>query len=62
MLFSLPFGRFVDRYIPGYVFFGDGPTGGFTDNSVKQTWCRWLGNSLRIVISETREVIEVQAF
>ncbi|KAJ6495768.1 P-loop containing nucleoside triphosphate hydrolase protein [Mycena vitilis] len=42
---------FVDRYIPGYVFFGDGPTIGFGSKP------RWNGNSLRIIIDDERVVV-----
>lgn len=54
--------RFVDRYIPGYVFFGDGVViGGKADDG---TPCSppWLGNGLRIQIGETREVLNVDQF
>jgi len=43
---------FVDRYMPGYVFFGDGPTIGFASQQP-----RWIGNSLRIMINDSREVV-----
>ncbi|KAJ6593521.1 P-loop containing nucleoside triphosphate hydrolase protein [Mycena capillaripes] len=43
---------FVDRYIPGYVFFGDGPTAGFDSQKP-----RWIGNSLRIRIDDNRVVV-----
>ncbi|KAF8178600.1 P-loop containing nucleoside triphosphate hydrolase protein [Mycena galopus ATCC 62051] len=48
---------FVDRYIPGYVFFGDGPAIGFGDLSP-----RWLGNSLRIHIDDNRVVVATEGF
>ncbi|KAJ7686470.1 hypothetical protein B0H17DRAFT_1013424 [Mycena rosella] len=48
---------FVDRYIPGYVFFGDGPTIGFESRQP-----RWTGKSLRIVIDENREVVGTDIF
>jgi D-glycerate 3-kinase len=44
--------RFVDRYIPGYVFFGDGPTVGFGSQKP-----RWIGKSLRIRIDDDRAVV-----
>ncbi|KAK0195736.1 P-loop containing nucleoside triphosphate hydrolase protein [Armillaria mellea] len=52
---------FVDRYIPGYVFFGEGVTEGFTDTDGT---CSppWLGNGLRIIIDEKRQVADVQPF
>ncbi|KAJ7125082.1 P-loop containing nucleoside triphosphate hydrolase protein [Mycena epipterygia] len=48
---------FVDRYIPGYVFFGDGPTIGFGS---KQP--RWIGKSLRILIDHERVVVGTETF
>ncbi|KAJ3776301.1 P-loop containing nucleoside triphosphate hydrolase protein [Lentinula raphanica] len=61
---------FVDRYIPGYVFFGDGITQGYVEHSgVESTGAtratalpRWLGKSLRICIDERREVVGVETF
>ncbi|KAF7321589.1 hypothetical protein MKEN_00679900 [Mycena kentingensis (nom. inval.)] len=44
--------RFVDRYIPGYVFFGDGPEIGF--NGVVP---RWKGNFLRLSIDIDRHIV-----
>ncbi|KAJ7502942.1 P-loop containing nucleoside triphosphate hydrolase protein [Mycena galericulata] len=43
---------FVDRYIPGYVFFGDGPMIGFGSQHPP-----WIGNSLRIYINHDRVVV-----
>ncbi|KAJ7496955.1 P-loop containing nucleoside triphosphate hydrolase protein [Mycena latifolia] len=48
---------FVDRYIPGYVFFGDGPTIGF-----KSQLPRWMGKSLRICIDQSRIVVRTEIF
>ncbi|KAF5393363.1 hypothetical protein D9757_000523 [Collybiopsis confluens] len=48
---------FVDRYIPGYVFFADGI---LTGNG--QSLPRWSGQSLRIRIDEKRDVIAVEGF
>ncbi|KAJ7209725.1 P-loop containing nucleoside triphosphate hydrolase protein [Mycena pura] len=48
---------FVDRYIPGYVFFGDGPTKGFGEQKP-----RWLGKSLRICVDEERAVVATENF
>ncbi|KAJ4483490.1 P-loop containing nucleoside triphosphate hydrolase protein [Lentinula aciculospora] len=60
---------FVDRYIPGYVFFGDGifkrHVGLWTeDEDVTNIAAspRWLGRSLRIVIDEKREILNVEKF
>jgi D-glycerate 3-kinase len=49
--------RFVDRYIPGYVFFGDGPTVGFESQSP-----RWIGKSLQIRIDHSRVVVDTKSF
>ncbi|KAF7362216.1 hypothetical protein MVEN_00567800 [Mycena venus] len=46
---------FVDRYIPGYVFFGDGPTVGFGSLSP-----RWMGKSLRLRIDNSRVVVAAE--
>lgn len=54
--------RFVDRYIPGYVFFGDGVTqGGLDEHGTHQT-PPWIGNGLCIQIGESREVVDVSTF
>ncbi|KAF8891778.1 hypothetical protein BD779DRAFT_1513065 [Infundibulicybe gibba] len=45
---------FVDRYIPGYVFFGDD----FKDRKSRG----WPGSSLAIIIDETRNVMDVERF
>lgn len=64
---------FIDRYIPGYHFFGDGIIGGGTDpRSGKPIRPPWLrrdgveegkgqggGKLLKVVIGEGREVVEV---
>ncbi|KAJ7106046.1 P-loop containing nucleoside triphosphate hydrolase protein [Mycena crocata] len=47
---------FVDRYIPGYVFFGDGPTIGFGSQQP-----RWLGKSLQICLDNNRMVVGTKA-
>ncbi|KIY50268.1 P-loop containing nucleoside triphosphate hydrolase protein [Fistulina hepatica ATCC 64428] len=49
--------KFVDRYIPGYVFFGDGITQGAPDFVSP-----WLGKGLRIVLSANRDVVGVKSF
>lgn len=49
--------RFVDRYIPGYVFFGDGIICGGQDQSPP-----WLGNGLVIQIGEGRDILDVSSF
>ncbi|TFK74004.1 P-loop containing nucleoside triphosphate hydrolase protein [Pluteus cervinus] len=41
---------FVDRYIPGYVFFGEGVT---------EATSSWAGNGCCICLNERREVVEV---
>lgn len=52
--------RFVDRYIPGYVFFGDGPTIGFGGDA--QARPAWIGRSLCLHIDESRSVVDVERF
>lgn len=65
---------FIDRYIPGYHFFGDGITVGGTDprsgKPVRPPWLRSKhaegdeeqgdGRLLKVVIGEEREVVEVK--
>ncbi|KAF5348703.1 hypothetical protein D9758_006779 [Tetrapyrgos nigripes] len=68
---------FVDRYIPGYVFFGDGISQGYVGGKSEPTGDRstggtvpqsepasphWLGKSIRLVIDEQREVVEIEHF
>ncbi|KAJ7076827.1 P-loop containing nucleoside triphosphate hydrolase protein [Mycena belliarum] len=48
---------FVDRYIPGYIFFGDGPTIGLGSQ-----FPRWMGRSLRICIDQSRVVVGADSF
>ncbi|KAJ7072642.1 P-loop containing nucleoside triphosphate hydrolase protein, partial [Mycena amicta] len=43
---------FVDRYIPGYVFFGDGPTLGFAGREP-----RWKGRLQVCTLDENRSVV-----
>ncbi|THH01326.1 hypothetical protein EW026_g1360 [Hermanssonia centrifuga] len=53
---------FVDRYIPGYVFFGDGISeGGINENGQHQR-PPWIGNGLSIQIGEDRKVLNVGNF
>ncbi|GJE91428.1 hypothetical protein PsYK624_075780 [Phanerochaete sordida] len=54
--------KFVDRYIPGYVFFGDGVTNGQLDKAGGVQRPPWLGNGLCIQIGEGREVVNVSKF
>lgn len=44
--------RFIDRYIPGYVFFGD--------ISTQDT--RWAGKGLKISLNDTREMVDCATF
>ncbi|KAG8967554.1 hypothetical protein FRC03_009807 [Tulasnella sp. 419] len=53
--------HFVDRYIPGYVFFADGVEKGYNtgeDEAVYQVdkYPPWKGRLLRITVNENREV------
>jgi D-glycerate 3-kinase len=54
--------RFVDRYIPGYVFFSDGVTEGLLLPDGSRQPPSWKGRGLRITIGETREVVKVEEF
>ena len=47
------FSRFVDRYIPGYVFFGELPPVA-TDRPPK-----WVGRGLVLCLDEAREVTNI---
>lgn len=53
---------FVDRYIPGYVFFGDGVTEGGVDLGGETRRPPWLQRGQRIEIDENREVVGVSTF
>jgi len=54
--------KFVDRYIPGYVFFGDGIVQGGLDEQGRHQSPPWLGSGLCIQIGESREVVHVSSF
>ncbi|KAF7792764.1 hypothetical protein EIP86_003862 [Pleurotus ostreatoroseus] len=54
--------KFVDRYIPGYVFFGDGIVNGDSTDPNHPSPPPWLGNGLRVQIGEQREVLTVDVF
>ncbi|KAJ3519881.1 hypothetical protein NM688_g9240 [Phlebia brevispora] len=54
--------KFVDRYIPGYIFFGDGIVKGGEDESARSIRPPWLGNGLSIQIGEKRDVLKVDSF
>ncbi|EMD33145.1 hypothetical protein CERSUDRAFT_118208 [Gelatoporia subvermispora B] len=53
---------FVDRYIPGYVFFGDGVLDGYIDENEERKSPPWRGHGLVIQIGENREVVKVDNF
>jgi len=53
---------FVDRYIPGYVFFGDGVTKGGLDAAGQERRPPWLKHGIKIEINELREVVNTTAF
>lgn len=59
----------MDRYIPGYIFFGDGIFRGYVGclgaekkDMTRFAAPRWLGRSLRIGVNEKREVVAVEEF
>lgn len=55
--------QFVDRYIPGYVFFSDGVVRGSlsaVDSDRKPP--SWIGKSLRLMLGAQREVVNVEKF
>ncbi|KAI0359620.1 P-loop containing nucleoside triphosphate hydrolase protein [Trametes cingulata] len=54
--------KFVDRYIPGYVFFGDGVVDGYEEAPGKRSLPPWSGHGLQIRIGENREVVDVSKF
>ncbi|KIP04100.1 hypothetical protein PHLGIDRAFT_110071 [Phlebiopsis gigantea 11061_1 CR5-6] len=54
--------KFVDRYIPGYVFFGDGITKGGLDTAGNVVQPPWVGRGLCLQIGESREVLTVNKF
>ena len=49
---------FVDRYIPGYEFFGQGVINGGSGKSSPP----WKGNGLRITINKNRDVLNTNEF
>ncbi|KAL6305244.1 P-loop containing nucleoside triphosphate hydrolase protein [Sparassis latifolia] len=53
---------FVDRYIPGYVFFGDGVLNGIVDANGQHELPPWMGHGLKVQIGENREVVDVTQF
>lgn len=55
---------FVDRYIPGYVFFGDGVTKGFSGGEGAETerLPSWIGKGLSVTIGNDRELLHVSKF
>lgn len=55
---------FVDRYIPGYVFFGDGVTKGLSGGEGAETerLPPWIGMGLSITIGDDRELLQISKF
>ncbi|KZT72274.1 P-loop containing nucleoside triphosphate hydrolase protein [Daedalea quercina L-15889] len=53
---------FVDRYIPGYVFFGDGITQGGLDASGTYRRPPWAGRGLVVEVNADREVVRSSTF
>jgi len=48
---------FIDRYIPGYVFFGDVST-----QDTVHYGTRWAGKGLKILLNDTREMVDCATF
>lgn len=62
---DLEFNRFIDRYIPGYIFFSDGIESGYNttpggDEDANGIGPPWKGSLLRITIDDERAVIHVE--
>ncbi|OAX42788.1 P-loop containing nucleoside triphosphate hydrolase protein [Rhizopogon vinicolor AM-OR11-026] len=55
---------FVDRYIPGYVFFGDGVMKGLSGSEVAETerLPPWIGMGLSITIGGDRDLLQISKF
>lgn len=55
---------FVDRYIPGYVFFGDGVTKGLSGGEGTETerLPSWIGRGLSVTIGDDRELLQTSNF
>lgn len=55
---------FVDRYIPGYVFFGDGVTKGLSSGERTETpqLPSWIGKGLTVTIGNDRELLYASNF
>lgn len=53
--------RFVDRYIPGYVFFGDGVREGRVDER-GQTIPPWHGHGLALELDVERRLVSTSLF
>jgi len=53
---------FVDRYIPGYTFFGDTVESGYVNEHGQSVPPPWMGKALRILIGAEREVVGNVAF
>jgi len=53
---------FVDRYIPGYVFFGGGVERGYTTADGHALPPPWIGSGLKVIIGEQREVLQCISF
>lgn len=55
---------FVDRYIPGYLFFSNGVEKGYNTQSgvepVPEKYPPWRGRNLRVTIDENRAVTKVE--
>jgi len=52
--------RFVDRYIPGYIFFGDGVRDGVEGG--ERIVPPWLGQGLVLELDEERQLVNTHQF
>jgi len=54
--------RFIDRYIPGYIFFSGGIEEGYIKQDGSRVLPSWKGSGLKVSIDENRQLIAVDRF
>lgn len=52
----------MDRYIPGYVYFGGGVKQGYDENTDNNKRPPWNGMGLEILLEEGRGVVDCCTF